>query len=140
MNGDITDEYDEASVEIEELEGGNLIVEGTVRLDELEREHNLDFGDVEEESIGGFVFGRLARQVQVGDVVAFTHGEIIVEKVDGLRVDEVRIRLKHNMTQVPIHDVDHSELSETEIIEEASAANTIEQDKQAYPTVPQTLQ
>ncbi len=137
--GDINDEFDEASLEIEELEGGNLIVEGTVRLDELEREHNLDFGDVEEESIGGFVFGRLARQVKVGDTVNFTHGEIIVEKVDGLRVEEVRIRLKHNMTQTHHQDLKLNNVSDTQ---ENATANLQNQDAQSYPnaTVPQTMQ
>ena len=159
--GDINDEFDEASLEIEELESGNLIVEGTVRLDELEREHNLNFGDVEEESIGGFVFGRLARQVNVGDKVNFAHGEIIVEKVDGLRVEEVWIRLKHNMTQTPHHDKQGTYTSETasetesktvtestETPETSSEANlaseadttTNLQDKPDYPTAPQTLQ
>lgn len=139
--GDINDEFDEASLEIEELESGNLIVEGTVRLDELEREHNLDFGDVEEESIGGFVFGRLARQVHVGDVVSFAHGEIIVEKVDGLRVEEVWIRLKHNMTQVPTSAHISTETITDAATETSTEAEAIEeQDKQTYSPVPQTIQ
>ncbi len=136
--GDINDEFDEASLEIEELEGGNLIVEGTVRLDELAREHNLDFGDAEEESIGGFVFGRLARQVEVGDVVSFAHGDIIVEKVDGLRVEEVCIRLKHNITQIPITT---THITDTPSTDSSSESTTIQENEtQSYPTVPQTIQ
>lgn len=147
--GDINDEFDEASLEIEELEGGNLIVEGTVRLDELEREHNLDFGDVEEESIGGFVFGRLARQVHVGDVVSFAHGEIIVQEVDGLRVEEVCIRLKQNITQVPFSthstketDAPNSGTSaiDKSILEEPVLEESEETANQSYPTMPQAIQ
>lgn len=89
--GDIRDEFDIAESEVEILANGDLIVDGSVHLETLENAYGLSFGDVEEETIGGFVFGRLAREVQVGDQLTVSDYLLKVLAVDGLRVTSIQI-------------------------------------------------
>lgn len=89
--GEIRDEFDVEEPEMQLLESGELIVDGAVRLDELEESLSLDFGDVEEETIGGYIFGRLAREVEVGEELTVPGATLRVEEVEGLRITLVRI-------------------------------------------------
>jgi CBS domain containing-hemolysin-like protein len=90
--GEIRDEFDhEEEVDVTLLRNGEVLVDGSVRLDDLERGYGLDFGDVEEETVGGFVFGRLAREVSAGDEVDLEGAVLRVEGVEGLRVTRVRV-------------------------------------------------
>jgi len=90
--GEIRDEFDEfEEPEITLLGSGEIIADGSVKLDELERLYGFDFGDVEEETIGGLVFGQLAREATRGDEVRLDGLALRVEDVDGLRVTRVRL-------------------------------------------------
>jgi CBS domain containing-hemolysin-like protein len=89
--GDIQDEFDVEETEVRSLESGEVLVDGSVHLEDLEQDLGISFGDVEEETLGGFIFGRLARSVQAGDVVEIEGATLQVEVVEGLRVTRVRI-------------------------------------------------
>ena len=90
--GEIRDEFDdEEETDVTRLQSGEVLVDGGVRLDDLERDFGVSFGDVDEETVGGFVFGRLAREVSTGDEVDVEGAVLRVEGVDGLRVTRVRV-------------------------------------------------
>ncbi len=89
--GDIQDEFDVEETEVRSLESGEVLVDGSVHLEDLEHDLGIAFGDVEEETLGGFIFGRLARSVQAGDEVEIDDATLRVEAVDGLRVTKVRV-------------------------------------------------
>lgn len=89
--GDIQDEFDVEETEVRSLESGEVLVDGSVHLEDLEHDLGISFGDVEEETLGGFIFGRLARSVQAGDEVEIEGATLRVEAVEGLRVTKVRI-------------------------------------------------
>ena len=89
--GEIRDEFDVEEPEVKTLASGDVIVDGGVRLDDLECDLGVSFGEVEEDTIGGFVFGRLAREVMQGDSVDISGAKLVVEAVEGLRVTQVRI-------------------------------------------------
>jgi CBS domain containing-hemolysin-like protein len=89
--GDIQDEFDVEETEVRSLESGEVLVDGSVHLEDLEHDLGIVFGDVEEETLGGFIFGRLARSVQAGDEVEIDDAVLRVEAVDGLRVTKVRV-------------------------------------------------
>ncbi len=87
--GDIRDEFDAEEPEIQTLASGELLVDGGMRLEELAA--LLDFGEAEEETVGGYIFGRLARVVRPGDQVRLEGATLRVEDMSGLRVTRVRI-------------------------------------------------
>jgi putative hemolysin len=89
--GDIQDEFDVEETEVRPLESGEMLVDGSVHLEDLEQDLGIRFGEVEEETVGGFIFGRLAREVKPGDEVDVAEVTLRVEAVEGLRVTRVRI-------------------------------------------------
>lgn len=99
--GEIQDEFDAEEVEIQALEDGDLLVDGGVHLDELEERLGLTFGDVEEETLGGYIFGRLAREVQPGEEVQLHNATLRVVAVEGLRVTQVRIQFQQEPAEAP---------------------------------------
>jgi CBS domain containing-hemolysin-like protein len=89
--GDIQDEFDAEESEVRALESGEILVDGAVYLEELEQDLGLDFGEAEEETLGGFIFGQLAREVKPGDELDISGMILRVEQVEGLRVTKVRV-------------------------------------------------
>jgi len=80
-----------------------------VHLEQLEEDLGLSFGDVEEETLGGYIFGRLAREVHVGDELSLEGVTLRVEAVEGLRVTEVRICFEPLKRQVAPKETTQSE-------------------------------
>lgn len=89
--GEIRDEFDPVEADLRSLANGDTLVDGGVRLEELERSLGLAFGDPEEDTVGGYIFGRLAREVAPGDEVTLAGARLRVEGVEGLRVTLVRV-------------------------------------------------
>ena len=89
--GDIRDEFDVEEPDIRTLESGEIIVDGGMRLEELEKTLGLYFGDAEEDTIGGYIFGQLAREVHPGEQLLLPNAILRVEAVEGLRITHVRI-------------------------------------------------
>ena len=91
--GEIQDEFDLEEAGVSVLASGDFLADGSVRLDDLSEKHGLEFGEVDEDTLGGFVFGRLARQARVGDEVVLDTFKLRVLKANGPRVTRVRIVL-----------------------------------------------
>jgi CBS domain containing-hemolysin-like protein len=72
---------------------GRLRVPGTMRLDELGREFNLDLEHEEVDSVSGLVLTLLGRPPQVGDSVRYDRLQLEVTKVKGRGVEECAVCL-----------------------------------------------
>ena len=88
--GEIQDEFDLEQAGVVDL-GSQLLAEGSVRLDDLEKRHGLAFGETNEDTLGGLVFGRLGREARTGDEVGVANLRLRVLRVNGPRVTRVRI-------------------------------------------------
>jgi CBS domain containing-hemolysin-like protein len=88
--GELPDETEAASPDLRWLPDGTIVVDGLVLLTDLERELGIQFGETEVDTIGGYIFGKLGRRPQVGDVARIDGYLLSVEEVDGLRVAQVR--------------------------------------------------
>jgi putative hemolysin len=99
--GHIQEEIDTESAPNGRGPDGELHLDGLTGLAELRDEHDIDLetGEYDVETLGGYVFFVLGRQAQVGDEITGPHGEILtVEAMDGLRVARVAIK------PVALHD------------------------------------
>jgi CBS domain containing-hemolysin-like protein len=72
---------------------GSVIAAGTVRLDELGHEFNLDLEHEEVDSVSGLVLARLGRPPVVGDVVEYGRIQVEVTATSGRGVRQARVRL-----------------------------------------------
>lgn len=92
--GDIMDEHDdEALPEYKKTADGVFEVDGTMQLDKLADVLGLEFGEHEEDTIGGFVFSNLARKPEVGDVVLGESCRFEVLKTDKMRIERLKVYL-----------------------------------------------
>ena len=96
--GDIQDEHDTTDDVYEKrLEDGSFEFLGMTLLDEaLEYMGLRPLEEHEEDTIGGYVFGLLARKPKVGDTVDCPLCSFEILEIDGFRVKKVKAFLKNN--------------------------------------------
>jgi CBS domain containing-hemolysin-like protein len=72
---------------------GRLIVPGTLRIDELGQQFDLDLEHEDVDSVSGLVLTLLGRPPRVGDIVRYERLEIEVTRLQGHGVGEAAVRL-----------------------------------------------
>lgn len=89
--GPIQDEYDSEEAPIKWLNDREALVDGRLHLEEVNEALGLALpvGDVD--SIGGFVFRLLGHMPVLGDRVAYDGVDLIVERVEGARIEQVKV-------------------------------------------------
>ena len=91
--GEIQDEYDEEHPEIEVMESGEVLLEGSLPLTELNERYALALPEDEYTTVAGFIMGKLGRIARQGDRVEFPAGEMYVLSMLGRRVKRISLRL-----------------------------------------------
>jgi putative hemolysin len=89
--GDIRDEYDDIEPEALKLRGGGVEVDGLLNLDEFAEATDFVLPDGPYETAAGFVVARLGRLPALGDVVETDDARIAVVRLDGRRVERLRV-------------------------------------------------
>lgn len=89
--GDIQDEHDSEMPEINKMPDGSYVFDGLVLLDEVSEIMGITFDEPEEDTIGGYVFGLIGRQPEVGDSVVADGCKYEVLDSTGFRVLRVRV-------------------------------------------------
>lgn len=94
--GDIADEHDRPGAHARRRTDRSWSLSGLLRLDEAATITGVPFSDNEHyDTLAGLVLHHLGRMPTAGDAVTETAGaqriELIVERVDGLRVDRIRL-------------------------------------------------
>ena len=85
--GNIQDEHDKhVEPEIQRMPDGSYQFDGLVLVDDASKILNLRLEDHEEDTLGGYIFGLLARQPAKGDVVDIGGYRFKVLKTDGFRI------------------------------------------------------
>jgi putative hemolysin len=90
--GEITDEFDSETDDLQRLANGELLVVGTFNVGDLNEELDLQLPEGDWDTVGGLVFGKLGRVPVPGDAVDADGVRLVVERVDGRRVTRVRLR------------------------------------------------
>lgn len=106
--GDIQDEHDTADDVYEKrLEDGSFEFLGMTLLDEAMEYMGLrTLDEHEEDTIGGYVFGLLARKPKVGDVVDCPLCSFEILEIDGFRVKKVKAFLKKEESKENVSGTD----------------------------------
>ena len=99
--GEIHDEYDENDEDfIKKINDREYIIEGSVSLDDVNDELNLNLESEDYDSLGGFIIEHLDRLPELGDKVTTQNGlRLIVEKLDKNRVESVHVYLPEEMQE-----------------------------------------
>ncbi len=89
--GEIVDEYDTEMPMVEDLEGGDYLVDARLSVDDLNELLGADLPDDEWDTVGGLVLGLAGRVPIVGERFEFDGAVLIPERVQGRRVERVRV-------------------------------------------------
>ncbi len=90
--GEIEDEYDLPDDRIARTGDGDLLVAGSLSLDDLAEQTACDLAADRARTVAGLVFDTLGRRPAAGDRVEVDGAQLTVEAVDGQRIARVRIR------------------------------------------------
>lgn len=90
--GDIEDEFDRpVGTGIRRVGRGRLLVPGTTRLEPFERATGITLESGAFETVAGFVLDRLGRIPEPGDHVEVDGAQLLVSKMDEVRIAEVEV-------------------------------------------------
>jgi len=92
--GDVQDEFETDGDDVVLLEEGCAEISGLLSLEDVNERFDTHFEDPYYNTIGGFVFGQLGRRPEVGDAVTVDNVELTVLKLDGLRIDRIKISIQ----------------------------------------------
>ena len=89
--GDISDEHEDDEATLVDLGGGEYLVKGQMRIDELEEMLDAHFEGEDYETVAGLIFTSLGRVPKVGAVVTKNGFRFEVERADRRRIYRVRV-------------------------------------------------
>lgn len=94
--GDISDEHDTKIDEIKQIDSHTFEVDGMLDLDTISEQIQIVFSDdIEQVTIGGYVFNLLGKEPLVGDSVVEGDFAYEILEIDGMRIKKLKItRLK----------------------------------------------
>jgi putative hemolysin len=94
--GDIRDEYDPAEAVARTLKGGDVEVDGLLNLDEFTEQTGVALPDGPYETVAGYVMNALGHVPRNGEAVEGPGVRLKVAKLDGRRIERVRVTLVSN--------------------------------------------
>ena len=98
--GDIRDEYDEdEEEELVDLGDGQYLVEGSMKLDDLNDILDLELSSEDYDSVGGLVIDRLEHLPSQGEEVVCGNVRLVVEQVEKNRIDKVHLYILPGATE-----------------------------------------
>ena len=89
--GEIVDEYDTEPRMVQPLEDGGFLVDARLPVDDLNSLLDIRFPDAEWDTVGGLVLGLAGRVPLVGERFEFDGAVLVPERVQGRRVERVRV-------------------------------------------------
>ncbi len=89
--GEIIDEHEVETPELEALPDGSYRMDGRVHVDVLEEELGVEVGETPYETVGGMVFSIVGDVPEVGRVVTWEGLRVQVESVEDRRIRSVRV-------------------------------------------------
>jgi magnesium and cobalt transporter len=92
--GDIQDEHDREEAEITRLDDGSFRVDSNVSIEELAEQVGVDLEEEEFETVGGLIYDLVGSLPHEGQVVSNDYFRFTVEKMDGQRIQAVRVELQ----------------------------------------------
>lgn len=93
--GDIRDEYDEdEETEIQQIRENQYLIDGSIRLTDLNDQLELDLESQDYESLGGLIIESLSRLPKEGETVTLPNGIVLtVTKLQKRHIEQVRLQL-----------------------------------------------
>ncbi|NPA31934.1 MAG: HlyC/CorC family transporter [Chloroflexi bacterium] len=89
--GEVGDPFDRDAPDVVPQPDGSWLVDGMALMDDVNEALGTDLHDPHYDTVAGFVLGRLGRIPKEGDQVTWNGVRLTVERMDGLRIDRLRL-------------------------------------------------
>jgi CBS domain containing-hemolysin-like protein len=91
--GEVVDEHDAPAPGIRRQADGSWLLSGLLRPDEVHAVTGVELpeGHSDYETVAGFILARLGRLAEAGDEVELPRLKLTVERLDGRRIDRIRL-------------------------------------------------
>ncbi|KEI01311.1 HlyC/CorC family transporter [Clostridium botulinum] len=89
--GDIEDEYDEHNIGIEVIKEDEYIIDGSIKIDEVNDMIGTNIESEDFDTIGGFVIGELGRFPEQGEMIEYMNLKFIIEEIDRNRIKKLKV-------------------------------------------------
>ncbi len=101
--GEIEDEFDARRNRIYPCEDGSYLIEGSLDIDDLAEELDLEIEDAEPQydTVAGFILMRLGRIPQTGDSVPWGNASLVVERMQENKIAQIRVRFGASEAAMP---------------------------------------
>jgi putative hemolysin len=87
--GEITDEHESTSMEIDEKPDGTVVLSGRVLIEDFNERFALKVPEGDYTTVAGYVTGQLGRVAEEGEIVEFPGGRFRVMTMSGRRVERL---------------------------------------------------
>lgn len=91
--GEIEDEYDDEEIHIEQLSQNEYIVDGSIRLEDINDLVGLNLESDDFDSIGGFIINQLGSFPVLGEEIIYEDRKFTIHEVDKNRIKKVKITI-----------------------------------------------
>lgn len=91
--GEIEDEYDDEEIHIEQLSENEYIVDGSIRLEDINDLVGLNLESDDFDSIGGFIINQLGSFPVLGEEIVYEDRKFTIHEVDKNRIKKVKITI-----------------------------------------------
>ena len=89
--GEISDEYDDETEEIQAIKDNEFIVDGSAKISDVNEMIGTKFESEDFDSIGGYVVGIIGRFPEKGETIEENNIKFTVEETDRNRIEKIRI-------------------------------------------------
>ncbi len=91
--GEIYDEFDESPTpELIKIDDCSLNVSSQINIDDINEKYDLDIPNEDFQTLGGYVFGLLGREPEIGDKIEDRNLSFEVIELDGIRISRMIMR------------------------------------------------
>ena len=92
--GDIEDEYDIEDYSIKQIDENNFYIKGSLAVSDFNSKFNLNIELGDYDTLNGYLLTILGKLPDEGELVELDEVDLLVNKVDNRRVEEIKITLK----------------------------------------------
>ena len=89
--GEVSDQFDVDSPEIESLPDGSVLIDGLTLIETVNQQLNLNLSDPHYDTIAGYFLGKLGHIPSIGDGIDSGGVHLQVQSMDGLRIAQLKL-------------------------------------------------
>lgn len=97
--GDIDDEYDEEEPEIQKISEDTYVIDGSMDLDDIDEELNINLQSDNSETIGGFIIdflGEIPDENDVGKEIQYENYKLRIDSIRDRRIEQITMTILPN--------------------------------------------